>query len=182
MKSSNVSMSVKDAAIKYGPYLCGYAKDDRVTRVMEHGNRTRIFIRPNIEWWGRPAYKVIVEGKLAEIKEAFESFLLGWTNLGIRATDAFYAWQRRIRWDDAIVEVTPGTVCTVLLVRGTYFGSGSYVASWRSNAKHTVDDRERDTGFAVEEPTDVTLQPGEYLIQYESSSPGSDIRRIYLCK
>ena len=182
MKSSNISMSVKDAAIKYGPYLCGYAKDDRVTRVMEHGNRTRIFIRPNIEWWGRPAYKVIVEGKLAEIKEAFESFLLGWTNLGIRATDAFYAWQRGISWDKHVVEVAPGTVKEVLKVTGTYFGSGSYVASWRSNAKHTVDGKDVDTGFAVEEMTSITLQPGEYVIQYEDASPGSSCKRLYICK
>ena len=182
MKSSNIQMTTKEAAVKYGALICDLAKDDRVVRVLENGNRTRIFIRANVEWYGRPAHKVVVKGSVEDIKKEFSDILSGWVNLGISVPRAFYAWQRGISWDKHVVEVPAGTAKEVLKVTGTYFGSGSYVASWRSNAESIVEGKDRDTGFAVEEPSTITLQPGEYLIQYESSSPGSDIRRIYLCK
>lgn len=175
-------MSVKDAAIKYAPHIWGYVNDDRVVRVVKHGNRTRIFIRQNVEWYGRPAHKVIVNGTVEDIKAEFTKLLKPWTDLGLSFRHAYYAWMRGVDVQKHLVEVPAGKVIKALKVTGTYFGSGSYVAAWRSNAKEQIDGKDVDTGFAVEEMTSITLQPGEYVIQYEDASPGSSCKRLYICK
>ena len=69
--------------------------------------------------------------------------------------------------------------CSAKFVSGTYFGSGSYCANFRTNG--TVEEvGERDTGFAVEHHKVVHLKKGQCLFNWQSASPGRNFKEFFI--
>ena len=85
------------------------------------------------------------------------------------------------RGQPAVHEIAPGTLkgrrCS-----GTYFGSGSYSAAWLASGGATIGGAvDHDNGFARYTETEVTLQPGDWLLSYSSAYPGGRHNILYVC-
>ena len=79
--------------------------------------------------------------------------------------------------------VPPGTTVVAMKVSGTYFGSGSYSASWGTNVPQELHGKKesRDTGFAVENFTDIPMSTGSWVWHSKSASPGGGYKCIHIC-
>ena len=82
-----------------------------------------------------------------------------------------------------IKQVKRGEVINLLTVNGTYFGSGSYSAKWKTNVaeKFWGEKSQKDTGFAIENFQEVPMTIGAWAWQTKSAYPGSGYKCIYIC-
>lgn len=120
-----------------------------------------------------------IKGTITDIRDSFNNKLKEYTDLGLSIEHAFYAAHREFK-PHHVVYVPAGTH-RAKIVSGTYFGSGSYTASFRTSGFATPAE-DKDTGFAMEEFYDVELRSGEYIIQYQYASPGGCIKKIIIAE
>lgn len=98
-------------------------------------------------------------------------------DLGLTQEDALYCGSRGFE-PHHIVKISEVTEFHGLKVDGTYFGSGSYNASFRTNCEIGTE-TERNTGFAYELTYPVILEKvGDYLIQTKSAYPGGTSKQV----
>ena len=153
--------------------LLGYFKRHHVVCVNRKNKITKI----KLNWGADPLY---VKGSTRDIINAAVIALDDYTSYGISLEHALFAKHRQIE-KSHIRHVDP-SVYRVKTVNGTYFGSGVYSASFKTNSEKIETLPSVDTGFAIENYFDVNINHGEYLIVYVYSDPGHREKVIYICK
>lgn len=170
MKAINVS----EVCLSLVAELRGEIKSGIVGKQVLHiNNRGKI-----TELVLRNGGKITVKGSVEEIKTVFLKTPIAISFKEAGLSDADTLWCLRYGFNETHIEIVDPSRRVAWHVSGTYFGSGSYNASFKTNGTVERGDT-KDTGFAIEEYFTVELGPYQYLIQYQYASPGAKIKRIY---